>query len=142
MISWIEFAVTFPGIKKISAGNYGGKLGKYQFKLHDPFWTLYFIPVSVLTSSFLLIKDEVSKRTTRNIAIKKIQRKKYWHHWLIFWVAKELILTRKTGYIYRVLESFFKMFPRIPSSLVILILIFMIKLLGTCLILICPTSPQ
>jgi formylmethanofuran--tetrahydromethanopterin N-formyltransferase len=37
MISGIEFAVTVPGIKKISAGNYGGKLGKYQFKLHDPF---------------------------------------------------------------------------------------------------------
>ena len=33
----IKAAVTVPGIKKISAGNYGGKLGKYQLKLHDLF---------------------------------------------------------------------------------------------------------
>jgi len=33
----IEAAVTVPGIKKITAGNYGGKLGKYQFKLHELF---------------------------------------------------------------------------------------------------------
>ena len=33
----IKYAVTVPGIKKISAGNYGGKLGKYHFKLHDLF---------------------------------------------------------------------------------------------------------
>ena len=33
----IEAAVTVPGIKKISAGNYGGKLGKYQIKLHELF---------------------------------------------------------------------------------------------------------
>ncbi len=37
MKAGIEAAVTVPGIKKISAGNYGGKLGKYQFKLHDLF---------------------------------------------------------------------------------------------------------
>jgi formylmethanofuran--tetrahydromethanopterin N-formyltransferase len=33
----IKAAVTVPGVKKISAGNYGGKLGKYQLKLHDLF---------------------------------------------------------------------------------------------------------
>lgn len=33
----IKAAVTIPGVKKISAGNYDGKLGKYQFKLHDLF---------------------------------------------------------------------------------------------------------
>jgi formylmethanofuran--tetrahydromethanopterin N-formyltransferase len=33
----IKAAVTVPGVKKISAGNYGGKLGKYQFKLHELF---------------------------------------------------------------------------------------------------------
>lgn len=37
MKTGIEAAVTVPGIKKISAGNYGGKLGKYQFKLHELF---------------------------------------------------------------------------------------------------------
>jgi len=37
MRAGIKCAVTVPGIKKISAGNYGGKLGKYQFKLHDLF---------------------------------------------------------------------------------------------------------
>jgi len=37
MKAGIEAAVTVPGIKKISAGNYGGKLGKYQIKLHDLF---------------------------------------------------------------------------------------------------------
>jgi formylmethanofuran--tetrahydromethanopterin N-formyltransferase len=37
MKAGIEAAVTVPGIKKISAGNYGGKLGKYQFKLHELF---------------------------------------------------------------------------------------------------------
>ncbi|MCQ1536789.1 formylmethanofuran--tetrahydromethanopterin N-formyltransferase [Methanosarcina sp. KYL-1] len=35
MKAGIEAAVKVPGIKKISAGNYGGKLGKYQFKLHE-----------------------------------------------------------------------------------------------------------
>jgi len=33
----IKTAVTVPGIKKISAGNYGGKLGKYHIKLHELF---------------------------------------------------------------------------------------------------------
>lgn len=33
----IKAAVTVPGVMKISAGNYGGKLGKYQLKLHDLF---------------------------------------------------------------------------------------------------------
>ncbi len=33
----IKAAVTVPGVKKITAGNYGGKLGKYQFRLHDLF---------------------------------------------------------------------------------------------------------
>jgi formylmethanofuran--tetrahydromethanopterin N-formyltransferase len=37
MRAGIKCAVTVPGIKKISAGNYGGKLGKYQFKLHELF---------------------------------------------------------------------------------------------------------
>lgn len=37
MKAGIKAAVTVPGIKKISAGNYGGKLGKYQFKLHELF---------------------------------------------------------------------------------------------------------
>jgi len=37
MRAGIKAAVTVPGIKKISAGNYGGKLGKYQFKLHELF---------------------------------------------------------------------------------------------------------
>jgi len=37
MRAGIKCAVTVPGIKEISAGNYGGKLGKYQFKLHDLF---------------------------------------------------------------------------------------------------------
>jgi formylmethanofuran--tetrahydromethanopterin N-formyltransferase len=31
----IEAAVKVPGIKRISAGNYGGKLGKFQFRLCD-----------------------------------------------------------------------------------------------------------
>ncbi len=31
----IEAAVKVPGINRISAGNYGGKLGKFQYKLHD-----------------------------------------------------------------------------------------------------------
>ncbi|AEF96247.1 formylmethanofuran--tetrahydromethanopterin N-formyltransferase [Methanotorris igneus] len=30
-------ATKVPGVKKITAGNYGGKLGKYQIKLHDLF---------------------------------------------------------------------------------------------------------
>ncbi|WP_018153458.1 formylmethanofuran--tetrahydromethanopterin N-formyltransferase [Methanothermococcus thermolithotrophicus] len=30
-------AVKVPGVKKITAGNYGGKLGKYQIKLHELF---------------------------------------------------------------------------------------------------------
>ncbi len=37
MRAGIKCAVTVPGIKKISAGNYDGKLGKYKFKLHDLF---------------------------------------------------------------------------------------------------------
>ena len=37
MKAGIEAAVTVPGVKKISAGNYGGKLGKYQFKLQELF---------------------------------------------------------------------------------------------------------
>ncbi|HWR25550.1 MAG TPA: formylmethanofuran--tetrahydromethanopterin N-formyltransferase [Methanosarcina sp.] len=37
MKTGIKAAVTVPGVKKISAGNYGGKLGKYQFKLHELF---------------------------------------------------------------------------------------------------------
>ncbi|MFI5384201.1 MAG: formylmethanofuran--tetrahydromethanopterin N-formyltransferase, partial [Methanosarcina thermophila] len=37
MKAGIKAAVTVPGIKRISAGNYGGKLGKYQFKLHELF---------------------------------------------------------------------------------------------------------
>ncbi|MBN1800310.1 MAG: formylmethanofuran--tetrahydromethanopterin N-formyltransferase [Candidatus Lokiarchaeota archaeon] len=31
----IEAAVKVPGVRRISAGNYGGKLGKFQYKLHD-----------------------------------------------------------------------------------------------------------
>jgi len=31
----IEAAVKIPGINRISAGNYGGKLGKFQYKLHE-----------------------------------------------------------------------------------------------------------
>ncbi|MFX1237315.1 MAG: formylmethanofuran--tetrahydromethanopterin N-formyltransferase [Promethearchaeota archaeon] len=31
----IEAALKVPGVKRISAGNYGGKLGKFQYKLHD-----------------------------------------------------------------------------------------------------------
>jgi len=31
----IEAAVKVPGINRISAGNYGGKLGKYLYRLHD-----------------------------------------------------------------------------------------------------------
>jgi formylmethanofuran--tetrahydromethanopterin N-formyltransferase len=31
----IEAAVKIPGINRISAGNYGGKLGKFQYGLHD-----------------------------------------------------------------------------------------------------------
>jgi formylmethanofuran--tetrahydromethanopterin N-formyltransferase len=37
MKAGVKAAVTVPGVKKISAGNYGGKLGKYQFKLYDLF---------------------------------------------------------------------------------------------------------
>ncbi len=33
----IEAAVTVPGIKKITAGNFGGNLGPYQIQLHDLF---------------------------------------------------------------------------------------------------------
>ncbi|MHA2180607.1 MAG: formylmethanofuran--tetrahydromethanopterin N-formyltransferase [Promethearchaeota archaeon] len=33
----IEAAVKIPGINRISAGNYGGKLGKFQYGLHDVF---------------------------------------------------------------------------------------------------------
>jgi formylmethanofuran--tetrahydromethanopterin N-formyltransferase len=31
----INAAVQVPGINKISAGNYGGKLGKFHYRLHD-----------------------------------------------------------------------------------------------------------
>jgi formylmethanofuran--tetrahydromethanopterin N-formyltransferase len=31
----IEAAITVPGINRISAGNYGGTLGKFQYKLHE-----------------------------------------------------------------------------------------------------------
>ncbi|MHA1804807.1 MAG: formylmethanofuran--tetrahydromethanopterin N-formyltransferase [Promethearchaeota archaeon] len=31
----IEAAVTVPGVNRISAGNYGGKLGKFLYKLHE-----------------------------------------------------------------------------------------------------------
>jgi len=31
----IKAAVTIPGVKKITAGNYGGTLGPYKFNLHD-----------------------------------------------------------------------------------------------------------
>ncbi|MBD3195103.1 MAG: formylmethanofuran--tetrahydromethanopterin N-formyltransferase [Candidatus Lokiarchaeota archaeon] len=31
----IEAAVKVPGVTRISAGNYGGKLGKFQYNLHD-----------------------------------------------------------------------------------------------------------
>lgn len=31
----IEEAVKVPGVNRISAGNYGGKLGKFQYRLHD-----------------------------------------------------------------------------------------------------------
>lgn len=31
----IEAAVKIPGVNRISAGNYGGKLGKFQYKLHE-----------------------------------------------------------------------------------------------------------
>ena len=31
----IEAAVKVPGVNRISAGNYGGKLGKFQYHLHD-----------------------------------------------------------------------------------------------------------
>ncbi len=31
----IEAAVKVPGVNRISAGNYGGKLGKFQYKLYD-----------------------------------------------------------------------------------------------------------
>jgi len=31
----IEAAVKVDGVKRISAGNYGGKLGKFQYRLHD-----------------------------------------------------------------------------------------------------------
>jgi len=31
----IKAAVQVPGVSKISAGNYGGKLGKFQYRLYD-----------------------------------------------------------------------------------------------------------
>jgi formylmethanofuran--tetrahydromethanopterin N-formyltransferase len=31
----IEAAITVPGINRISAGNYGGNLGKFQYRLHE-----------------------------------------------------------------------------------------------------------
>ena len=31
----IEAAVKVPGVSRISAGNYGGKLGKFQYKLNE-----------------------------------------------------------------------------------------------------------
>jgi len=33
----IQAAVEIPGVNRISAGNYGGKLGKFQYRLHDLF---------------------------------------------------------------------------------------------------------
>jgi formylmethanofuran--tetrahydromethanopterin N-formyltransferase len=36
-ISGIEAAVKIPGVKKISAGNYGGTLGPYKFNLKELF---------------------------------------------------------------------------------------------------------
>jgi formylmethanofuran--tetrahydromethanopterin N-formyltransferase len=33
----IEEVCKHPGITKMTAGNYGGKLGEYQIKLHDLF---------------------------------------------------------------------------------------------------------
>ncbi|HHI30651.1 MAG TPA: formylmethanofuran--tetrahydromethanopterin N-formyltransferase, partial [Candidatus Methanoperedenaceae archaeon] len=33
----IEAAVKIPGVKKITAGNYGGSLGQYKINLHDLF---------------------------------------------------------------------------------------------------------
>jgi len=35
MSAGIKTAVKVPGVKKISAGNYGGNLGPYKFNLHD-----------------------------------------------------------------------------------------------------------
>lgn len=35
MLAGIKAAVKVPGIKKISAGNFGGNLGPYKFNLHD-----------------------------------------------------------------------------------------------------------
>ncbi|MDI3539815.1 MAG: formylmethanofuran--tetrahydromethanopterin N-formyltransferase, partial [Methanolobus sp.] len=35
MQAGIKAATTVPGVKKITAGNYGGKLGKFQFHLKD-----------------------------------------------------------------------------------------------------------
>ena len=35
MSAGIKASVKVPGIKKISAGNYGGNLGPYKFNLHD-----------------------------------------------------------------------------------------------------------
>jgi len=35
MLAGIKAAVQIPGVKKISAGNFGGKLGPFKFKLHD-----------------------------------------------------------------------------------------------------------
>lgn len=37
MMEGIEAACSVPGVKRISAGNYGGKLGPYQIRLHDLF---------------------------------------------------------------------------------------------------------
>jgi len=37
MKAGIEAAVRVPGVKKITAGNYGGSLGKYRINLHDLF---------------------------------------------------------------------------------------------------------
>ena len=31
----IKAAVQVPGVSKISAGNYGGKLGKFHYRLHE-----------------------------------------------------------------------------------------------------------
>jgi formylmethanofuran--tetrahydromethanopterin N-formyltransferase len=37
MMEGIEAACGVPGVKMISAGNYGGKLGPFQIRLHDLF---------------------------------------------------------------------------------------------------------
>ena len=40
MKAGIKAAVTIPGVKKITAGNYGGKLGPFQIKLQGLFYVI------------------------------------------------------------------------------------------------------